>query len=121
MLPRPIAVTELSHQLDNDANVGEVGPGWEYYLDILVAARDGTPQPTFDDYFSSMTGYFETCPPDPPSEGPRVLTGRHGMLLTGDELDGHRMTRFRTLSYLAVARHARMGRCAGRCPKPPPQ
>jgi uncharacterized protein YndB with AHSA1/START domain len=49
----------LVHHLDHDANVGEVGPGWEYYLDMLVAARDGTPQPTFDDYFPSMTRYFQ--------------------------------------------------------------
>lgn len=28
---------------------GEVGPGWEYYLDMLVAAREGKPLPSFGD------------------------------------------------------------------------
>ncbi|MFC7531876.1 SRPBCC family protein [Actinoplanes sp. GCM10030250] len=53
--------TELSliHHLLSDEGVGEFGPGWEYYLDMLVAARDGTPRPTFDDYYPSMKADFE--------------------------------------------------------------
>lgn len=35
-----------------------VGPGWEYYLDMLVAARDGAPKPDFDDYYPTMKSYF---------------------------------------------------------------
>lgn len=45
--------------LDSDAGVGEFGPGWEYYLDMLTAARDGTPLPSFDDYFPAMRAYYE--------------------------------------------------------------
>lgn len=54
-------VTELTfvHHLDDGANAGEVGPGWEYYLDNLVASRDGTPMPDFDDYFPAMQPHFE--------------------------------------------------------------
>jgi hypothetical protein len=37
---------------------GEIGPGWEYYLDMLVAARDGSPEPDFDAYFPAMKPYF---------------------------------------------------------------
>src|ERR1043165_479217 len=33
----------LVHHLDALDQVGELGPGWEYYLDLLVAARDGLP------------------------------------------------------------------------------
>ncbi|MBW4656808.1 MAG: hypothetical protein KME20_27735 [Kaiparowitsia implicata GSE-PSE-MK54-09C] len=28
---------------------GEVGPGWEYYLDMLVASREGKSLPSFGD------------------------------------------------------------------------
>jgi hypothetical protein len=47
------------HHLESTEGVGEVGPGWEYYLDLLVAARGSTPKPTFDDYYPSMKPYFE--------------------------------------------------------------
>ncbi|UVS78536.1 SRPBCC family protein [Actinokineospora sp. UTMC 2448] len=50
---------KLVHHLENVDSVGEVGPGWEYYLDLLVASRDGTPQPSFDDYYPAMKPYFE--------------------------------------------------------------
>jgi uncharacterized protein YndB with AHSA1/START domain len=40
------------------ARVGEMGPGWEYYLDNLVASRDGGPLPTFDAYYPAQKAYF---------------------------------------------------------------
>lgn len=40
--------------------IGDIGPGWEYYLDMLVASRDGTPLPSFDDYYPSQQGYYES-------------------------------------------------------------
>lgn len=54
-------VTELrfTQHMTDPADVGQVGPGWEYYLDALVAARDGRPMPTFDDYYPSMKEHFE--------------------------------------------------------------
>lgn len=48
----------IQHQVKIDA-VGDMGPGWEYYLDMLVAARDGRPTPSFDDYYPSMKPYYE--------------------------------------------------------------
>ncbi|XVV11221.1 SRPBCC family protein [Actinoplanes sp. CA-131856] len=54
-------VTELrftQHLTDTDG-VGEVGPGWEFYLDALVASRDGQPMPDFNDYYPSMKEHFE--------------------------------------------------------------
>ena len=54
-------VTELvfvNHQLD-PAMVPDVGPGWEYYLDNLVAAREDGPLPTFDDYYPSQKAYYQ--------------------------------------------------------------
>ncbi|MBO3737430.1 SRPBCC family protein [Actinoplanes flavus] len=54
-------VTELrfTQHLSGTENVGEVGPGWEYYLDLLVASRDGAPLPPFDDYYPSMKDHYE--------------------------------------------------------------
>lgn len=51
-------LTFVQH-LDDEALVAEVGPGWEYYLDRLVASRDGTPPPEFDDYFPAQKAYYE--------------------------------------------------------------
>lgn len=49
----------LVHHLDTLDGIGEVGPGWEYYLDGLAAARDGSPAPRFDDYYPAMKPYFD--------------------------------------------------------------
>jgi uncharacterized protein YndB with AHSA1/START domain len=52
-------VLTLVHHLDPDVKAGEVGPGWEYYLDLLVASRDGTGQPDFADYFPAQQAYYD--------------------------------------------------------------
>ncbi|XVU23871.1 SRPBCC family protein [Actinoplanes sp. CA-054009] len=54
-------VTELrfTQHLTDTATVGDVGPGWEFYLDALVASRDGAPMPDFNDYYPSMKDHFE--------------------------------------------------------------
>ena len=54
----------LVHHLDNTETVVDYGPGWEYYLDMLVAARDGLPTPSFTDYDPSMRPYFEALRTD---------------------------------------------------------
>lgn len=58
-------VTELRfvHHLDSAEGVGEVGPGWEYYLDLLVASRDGTPRREFGDYYPAQKPYYEGLTP----------------------------------------------------------
>ncbi|MBB3036684.1 SRPBCC domain-containing protein [Hoyosella altamirensis] len=33
----------LAHHIKPGIDVGDVGAGWEYYLDMLVSAREGTP------------------------------------------------------------------------------
>jgi hypothetical protein len=48
----------IHHHIDRKA-LGAVGPGWEYYLDNLVAARERQPLPKFDSYYPSQTAYFE--------------------------------------------------------------
>jgi uncharacterized protein YndB with AHSA1/START domain len=54
---------DLVHHLeptDDAGQVGGFGPGWEWYLDNLVAAREGTPLPSFDDYYPAMKEYYES-------------------------------------------------------------
>jgi uncharacterized protein YndB with AHSA1/START domain len=50
---------KLVQHLESVDGIGEIGPGWEYYLDMLVAARDGAPLPSFDDYYPAMKPYFD--------------------------------------------------------------
>lgn len=61
VLTETAGVTELrfTQHMTDTGGVGEMGPGWEYYLDALVASRAGQPQPNFDDYYPAMKGYFE--------------------------------------------------------------
>jgi hypothetical protein len=54
------AITTLrfvQHLVDPET-VGETGPGWEYYLDMLVAARAEAPLPNFADYYPAQKQYF---------------------------------------------------------------
>ena len=48
----------LVHHLETEDGVGEIGPGWEYYLDMLIAARDNSPTPDWNDYYPAMKSYF---------------------------------------------------------------
>jgi hypothetical protein len=54
-----ITTLRLTHHLDDSADPASTGPGWEYYLDRLVAARDGTPMPEWDDYYPAQKAYYE--------------------------------------------------------------
>jgi hypothetical protein len=37
---------------------GDFGPGWEFYLDLLVHARDGRPFRKFDEYYPAQKQYY---------------------------------------------------------------
>jgi uncharacterized protein YndB with AHSA1/START domain len=52
--------TELRfvHHLSDRKLAGDVGPGWEYYLDMLVAARDGQPLPAFEEYYPAQKAHY---------------------------------------------------------------
>lgn len=56
------SVTELRfvHHVTDRKLARDFGPGWEYYLDNLVAARAGTTLPTFDHYYPSMQAHYST-------------------------------------------------------------
>jgi uncharacterized protein YndB with AHSA1/START domain len=42
------------HHLGEGDGAEEIGPGWEYYLDRLLAAMHDAPMPDFDDYWPSL-------------------------------------------------------------------
>jgi uncharacterized protein YndB with AHSA1/START domain len=60
-LEESAGVTELrfTHHLTSTEGVGGFGPGWEYYLDALVASRNGGQAPNFADYYPAMKEHFE--------------------------------------------------------------
>jgi uncharacterized protein YndB with AHSA1/START domain len=58
----------LVHHLNGTEGLGEIGPGWEYYLDLLVASRQDGEAPQFDAYYPAMKEYFERLTPLPPEE-----------------------------------------------------
>lgn len=49
----------LVQHLEPGMKVTGSGPGWEYYLDMLIATRDGTPLPSFDDYYPAQEAYYQ--------------------------------------------------------------
>ncbi|WP_457578908.1 SRPBCC family protein [Ensifer adhaerens] len=48
----------LVQHLSDPKLAGDVGPGWEYYLDMLVAARAGKALPSFSDYYPAQKAHF---------------------------------------------------------------
>lgn len=46
------------HHLSDAALAEFSGPGWEYYLDNLVAYRAGRPLPDFADYYPAQAEYY---------------------------------------------------------------
>jgi uncharacterized protein YndB with AHSA1/START domain len=44
--------------LSDPGLAGDIGPGWEYYLDMLAAARDGKALPSFEDYYPALKQHY---------------------------------------------------------------
>ncbi|HEX8831083.1 MAG TPA: SRPBCC family protein [Longimicrobium sp.] len=53
-------VTEMrfTQHLDDAMDAGDIGTGWEYYLDMLVASREGAPLPDWNDYYPAQKAYY---------------------------------------------------------------
>ncbi|MZF88841.1 SRPBCC family protein [Streptomyces sp. SID5643] len=62
LLAESDGITELRliQHLASTEHLGETGPGWEYYLDMLTAARTDGQRPDFEDYYPSQKAYFES-------------------------------------------------------------
>ncbi|MFI7483751.1 SRPBCC domain-containing protein [Kocuria sp. M1R5S2] len=55
------SLLRLTHRYPDPAELESVGPGWEYYLDRLVAAETGGDPDAVDfarDYHPAMSGYY---------------------------------------------------------------
>lgn len=46
------------HHLKTDDDASDIGPGWEYYLDRLVADRDGEPFAAWDEYYPAQKDHY---------------------------------------------------------------
>lgn len=59
-LAQVVSGTELRfvHHLPDRKHAGDYGPGWEYYLDNLLAARAGLKLPAFEEYYPSMKAHY---------------------------------------------------------------
>ena len=44
--------------VDIDEDIASYGAGWEYYLDRLVAIREGTPFADWDDYYPAQLDHW---------------------------------------------------------------
>lgn len=53
-----VTTLRFTQHLTAQQSAGDIGPGWEYYLDNLVASRDGAALPSFTDYYPSQTQYY---------------------------------------------------------------
>ncbi|MGX2995447.1 SRPBCC family protein [Streptomyces sp. JNUCC 64] len=63
-----VSELRLIHHLAGAEGIGEVGPGWEYYLDLLVVSREGGDAPRFEDYYPALKESYERLRPLPPEE-----------------------------------------------------
>ena len=46
------------HHLTDRKMAGDFGPGWEFYLDLLVDSREGRPFRKFDEYYPSQKQHY---------------------------------------------------------------
>jgi uncharacterized protein YndB with AHSA1/START domain len=57
----------LGQRLRAATQVATIGPGWDYYLDRLVAARAGRPMPKWEDYYPALVRHYKNLiVPAPP-------------------------------------------------------
>jgi hypothetical protein len=53
-----VTTMEFRMVLGDHVNVADTGPGWEYYLDRLVATMEGSPFVEFDEYYPAQADYW---------------------------------------------------------------
>lgn len=52
-----VTTLEFAHRHVPRSEAGEIGPGWQYYLDRLNAALTGTRPPSWNDYLDLVDAY----------------------------------------------------------------
>ena len=53
-----ITTLTFVHHLADRGMAGDFGPGWEFYLDLLVHSREGRAFRRFDEYYPSQKPYY---------------------------------------------------------------
>jgi len=48
----------FTQRLANAADAGSIGPGWEFYLDRMICAREGLPLPPWEEYYPALEPYY---------------------------------------------------------------
>ena len=48
----------FTQRLNNAEDASSIGPGWEFYLDCMIAARAGDTPPVWDDYYPNFAPYY---------------------------------------------------------------
>lgn len=56
----PGTLVRLIQHLASRAGLGQIGAGWEFYLDRLAASRVNGPMPDFESYYPGMRDYYES-------------------------------------------------------------
>jgi uncharacterized protein YndB with AHSA1/START domain len=56
-----VTTLEFAQRRVEPAAIESTGPGWEFYLDQLVAARQGRPLPSFDTYYPAQAEYYRVA------------------------------------------------------------
>ena len=56
-------VVVLVHRCESTDGLGDIGPGWEYYLDMFIASRHDDPLPRFADYYPAQQVYYSSLRP----------------------------------------------------------
>ncbi len=49
----------LGQRLHQASDAATIGPGWDYYLDRLIAARADKPLPEWEHYYPAHAGYYQ--------------------------------------------------------------
>lgn len=52
----------LGQRLPNPADAASMGPGWDYYLDRLAAARASRPMPAWEEYYPALSRFYQELP-----------------------------------------------------------
>ncbi|CAM3632628.1 SRPBCC family protein [Occultella aeris] len=53
-----VTTLEFSQLLDQGQDITSIGPGWDFYLDRLVASRTGAPMPVWSEYFPVLSAHY---------------------------------------------------------------
>ncbi|WP_350348129.1 SRPBCC domain-containing protein [Agromyces sp. G08B096] len=59
----------FAQRLADRAAAADIGPGWDYYLDRLEAARTGAPMPDWADYHPAFVRYYRELHVPEPARG----------------------------------------------------